>query len=239
MSDLIQHALLGQSRVATQYTRSAKFLAYLEALLKAADELEGVLRTVALQMDIDAAEGVNLDVLGDIVGVSRVLPESLPVTLFGFEGYANAGIFGEEGQPSVGYRFRNEDETGLASSVLQDIEYRLLIRAKIVKNHSRGTGQDLIDGLLLLFNLESGIAVFDGGSMEIGVGIGRLLTSYEQALLQPSLNLLVRPSAVNIVYISMYDANDYFGFADQVGAGTFGEEGSPSIGSPFAEQIGF
>jgi len=239
MSELINHVALGRSRVATQYTGSAKFLAYLEALLKAIDELEAVLQTVALQTDIDIAEGVNLDVLGDIVGVNRVLPESLPVTLFGFEGFAGAGIFGEEGQPSIGYRFRNEDETGLASSVLQDIEYRLLIRAKIVKNHSQGTGQDLIDGLLLLFNLSTGIVVFDAGNMTIMVGIGRQLTPYEQALLQPSLDLLVRPSTVRIVYVAMYNASSYFGFADQPGAGTFGEEGNPAIGAPFAEQIGF
>jgi len=239
VSEFIDHTQLGKSRVALQYSQSQKFLAYLTALLKHADELESVLRTVALQMDIEVAEGVNLDVIGDIVGVSRVLPQSLPVTLFGFEGYAGAGIFGEEGQPSVGYRFRNESESGLASSVLQDIEYRLLIRAKIVKNHSRGTGQDLIDGLLLLFNVSDGIVVFDAGNMAIGVGIGRLLTPYEQALLLPSLDLLVRPSTVNTVYIAMYDANDYFGFFGQPGAGTFGEEGDPAIGAPFAEQVGF
>lgn len=232
MSDLIQHVELGQSRVALQYTQSQKFLAYLEALLKHADELESVLRTVALQMDIDIAEGVNLDVIGDLVGIERVLPESVQLSFFGFAGYANADVFGEYNVSGVGGRLRNNYESGSASSVLDDAEYRILIRSKIIKNHSHCVGEDMISGLRQLLNT-SAIYVHDYGSMTIGVAIGRILSFSERALLK--LDILPRPSSVRMTPFTMYDAGNYFGFAGQSGAKPFGELGSPSIGGRFAE----
>jgi hypothetical protein len=62
----IDHQALGSSRVATQYMESQKLLAYLRALLNSSAELEAVLQLVAAQTDIDVAEGVNLDVIGEI-----------------------------------------------------------------------------------------------------------------------------------------------------------------------------
>ena len=234
-STVLDHQSLGRSRVATQYTESQKFLAYIRALLDSSADLESVLQKVAEQSDIDLAEGVNLDVIGEIVGVSRIIPESIAVRFFGFEGQPGGDVFGEEGVLGIGSRFRDELEPETATSVLADPEYRLLIRAKIVKNHAHGTNEDILQGLAYLFNAPRTV-VEDLGGMAIGVAIGRQLTFQEKALVTV-LDILPRPAGVRINWRATFDSANYFGFDGQPGALSFGEEGQPTVGGLLAEEF--
>lgn len=234
-STVLDHQALGRSRVATQYTESPKFLAYIRALLDSSAELETVLQQVAAQTDIDVAEGVNLDVIGEIVGIGRILPNSLAVKFFGFEGQPGGDVFGEEDVLGIGSRFRDELEPETATSVLGDPEYRLLIRAKIVKNHAHGTCEDILKGLAYLFNAPMAI-VEDLGGMAIGIAIGRQLTFQERTIVQ-TLDILPRPAGVRIKWQVMFSADHYFGFDGQPGALSFGEEDQPSIGGLLAEEF--
>jgi hypothetical protein len=243
----MDHQATGRSRVALQYQESPKFLAYLKALLGAPVELEGVLQKVALQTDIDQAEGVNLDVLGEIVGISRIVPNAIPVQFFGFQGQPGALIFGEEGYPGNGGRFRDELESQFATSVLADTDYRLLLKAKIVKNHSKGTNEDMLKGLSYLFAspshsgaMPAQVAVNDQGGMAVQIAVGRPLTYLEKVLIT-NLDILPRPAGVRISQRVTYDAANYFGFSDSPqymgGALTFGEESSTILGGQFAEEF--
>lgn len=201
----IDHVALGLSRVALQYQNSVDFLAYLTAILALDNELENVFQQVAQQVDIDVAEGVNLDTIGAIVGISRVLP-----------GGPNNPLPPEQ-------------------SVLSDAQYRLLLRAKIVKNHSHGTNEDLIKGLSYLFATNY-VAIDDNNDMSIRIGVGKMLGEVEKAIYY-LLDILPRPGGVLINYRVMFDANKHFGFEGQLYALTFGEEGDPSIGGIFAEEF--
>lgn len=234
-SAVIDHQELGRSRVATQYTEAQKFLAYIRALLASSAEMETVLQKVAEQSDIDLAEGVNLDVIGEVVGISRILPNSIAVKFFGFEGQPGGDVFGEEGALGIGSRFREELEPETATSVLADPEYRLLLRAKIVKNHAQGTNEDILQGLAYLFNTPATV-IEDIGGMRIGVAIGRQLTFQEKAMVT-TLDILPRPDGVQIVWRAAYDATNYFGFDGQPGALTFGEEGQAGVGGLLAEEF--
>ena len=234
-STVLDHQSLGRSRVATQYTESQKFLAYVRALLESSAELEAVLQKVAEQTDIDLAAGVNLDVIGEIVGVSRIIPASVQLAFFGFQDNAAALNFGEEGAQGVGGRFYDEGEPYLATSVLNDPEFRLLIRAKIVKNHAHGTNEDILQGLAYLFNAPRTV-VEDLGGMAISVAIGRQLTFQEKALVTV-LDILPRPAGVRINWRSTFDSARYFGFDGQPGALSFGEEGQPNVGGLLAEEF--
>lgn len=238
-STVIDHQEIGRSRVATQYTESAKFLAYIRGLLAASAELEALLQKVAEQVDIDIAEGVNLDVIGEIVGISRIIPASVQLAFFGFQDNAAALNFGEEGAQGVGGRFYDEGEPYLATSVLNDPEYRLLIRAKIVKNHAVGTNEDVIAGLSYLFggsNMAIQVAVEDIGNMAIQVAVGRPLTYLEKVLIS-ELDILPRPAGVRISQRVTFDTTRYFGFDGQNSALSFGEEGQPATGGQFAEEF--
>lgn len=201
----IDHVALGLSRVATQYQDSQNFLAYLTAILALNNGLESVFRQVAEQVDIDIAEGLNLDTIGAIVGISRVLP----------------------GGPS--------NPLPPEQSVLTDAQYRLLLRAKIVKNHSRGTNEDLIKGLCYLFDSDYA-AIDDNDDMTVSIGVGKMLGPVEQAMLN-LLDILPRPGGVMINYRAMFDGHKYFGFEGQTNALGFGEEGQPTVGGIFAEEF--
>jgi hypothetical protein len=234
-SRLIDHQATGRSLVATQYTQSPRFLAWLRALLEKCDSIEKLFQKIAIQSDIDEAEGVNLDVIGDIVGVNRIVPDAVALQFFGFEGQPAADTFGEEGRLTVGSRFREESETNTTSTVLYDPEYRLLIRAKIIKNHSIGTNDDILRCLDFLFDTEHNV-VEDIGGMFIGIGIGRELTFTEKVIIK-TLDILPRPSGVRIDWRSSFNAERYFGFEGQPGALPFGEEEMPEIGGYFSEEF--
>lgn len=201
----IDHVALGLSRVAVQFQSSPNFLAYLTAILTADNELEGVFQQVAQQVDIDLAEGVNLDTIGVIVGISRVLP-------------------GGTGNP-----------LSAGQSVLSDAQYRMLLRAKIVKNHSRGSNEDIIKGLNYLFNTGYS-AIDDNNDMTISIGVGTMLDIIQQTMLN-LLDILARPAGVLIRYRAMFNGHAYFGFEGQTNALGFGEEGQPTVGGTFAEEF--
>lgn len=201
----IDHVALGLSRVAMQYQASPNFIAYLTAILSLDNELEGVFQQIAQQVDIDVASGVNLDTIGVIVGISRVLP----------------------GGP------RNPLPPD--QSILTDAQYRLLLRAKIVKNHSRGTNEDLLKGLMYVFGTASA-AIDDNNDMTVSIGVGKVLNTVEQVMLN-LLDILPRPAGVQIRYRAMYDINNHFDFMGQAHALGFGEEGQPLVGGIFAEEF--
>lgn len=232
---VINHVERGPSRIATQYRNSIRFQQFIAALMEQANEIEQALHQVAQITDIDLSEGVQLDVLGDIVGVRRIIPSVILRQFFGFQGAILAQTFGEEGDALVGGPFRDEDEVVTGTSVLSDPEFRLLIRAKIVKNHSRGTNDDILRGLDFIFDAPVGIN--DPGGMGVHIAVGRNLTTTELSLIL-SLDILPRPAGVKIRTLTTYDQFNYLGFDDQAGAQTFGEEGIDD-GGLFAEESAY
>lgn len=236
MTDVIDHSALAETRIATQYKASEKFRAYIRALMAQSQELEGVFTAIAESRDIDLATGDQLDIIGEIVGVSRLVNGVIVVPFFGFEGVLLAQPFGEEGNLWVGGRFYEEGEETTGTSVLADPEYRLLIRAKIVRNHSKGTCEDIMNALTYLFDGAPSGIVDDIGGMAIDIGIGRQLTNIEYALIT-ELDILPRPAGVRINRIINYTSGAVFGFEGQPGVLGFGEEGDPSVGGIFAEDV--
>lgn len=112
---------LALSRVIKQYQNSPLFLAYLEALIAPWQNVEDALRQVELITDIDLSEGAQLDVLGDLVGIKRTVPNGALVGL------------------------------SLVDVIATDEEYRVLIKARSFKNNSKGNPEDIITALKLLF----------------------------------------------------------------------------------------
>lgn len=220
----IDHKAQAIERLALQYKESAKFVAYLRALMEQPNELEAVFSKVEEISDIDLAEGVNLDVIGDIVGVSRIVKNVISVAFFGFADTLGALTYGEEGSTSIGGRFRDEAEPYTGTSVLADPEYRMIILAKIVKNHSRGTVEDFTSALSFMFGGVPTV-VDDPGGMAVGVAIGRPVTLTEIALLNQ--DILPRPAGVRVSWRGYYNAAEgYLGFDGQPGAVGFKEEGA-------------
>jgi hypothetical protein len=126
------------------------------------------------------------------------------LTWFGFaDTGAWATCFGEEGRPSIGSRFYEEGESIYSTSLLQDPEYRLVLRAKIVKNNSACTPEDIIQGMRYIFNTQDikysdiNDPGYPGPVTTFTLSVGREIYAFEQAIIT-ALDILPRPAGVKI-----------------------------------------
>lgn len=109
-------------------------------------------------LDIDKSFGSTLDLIGRIVGQPRLLVNYSDAPYFGYEFSLNGQTFGNTSNPIVGgnwYSITNPDET--VSRVLNDEEYRLVIKSRVIKNSSKATIDDLYKILNLLTGNENTI----------------------------------------------------------------------------------
>lgn len=186
--------------------------AELEALGAELDALRSTFDDLRNKRWIDTGEGVQLDGIGTIVNRDRTIQDSLQLDFFGFSGQDNSQTFG------VG-RFRGINETWLASTRLEDDDYRKILWLKVFYDSSQATGDELIHCLRVLFDAQN-IILHETGNAKIIVGIGHRLTANDIRLAR-TLHLITLGGGIGLRAVEMFDA-DYFGFLGQPGAKTFG-----------------
>ncbi len=111
-----------------QYYSKSKATAEMELYASEFENVFDFLNDFVNQFDIDKATGDRLDLIGKIVGVSRIVEGGVVKYYFGFSGAVGALAYGE-GR----YRGANDDTT--ANSTLDDGTYRVFIKAKVAKNN--------------------------------------------------------------------------------------------------------
>lgn len=186
--------------------------AFLDAIGAEFDELETALNDLRDQRWIETGEGVQLDGIGQLVSQVRQIADAVQIPFFGFADQPNAQGF------EVG-RFRDEWEIYLQSVNLSDPEYRLVLRAKIMKDTSPGTTEDTIASLKFIFSAPT-VLIQDRGNAKFSIAIGRILNANEISVAR-ALDLFVRAGGVGILEASHYPAGHYFGFYGQPGAQGF------------------
>ena len=186
--------------------------AILSALGAEMDELSQAVNDLKNKRWIDTAEGVQLDGIGEIVDRNRQTDKAIAIKVFGFYGQPNVAGFGQA-------RFRGANESNLASYILEDTEYRLVLALKAMKNNSRATAEDTINSLKYIYNAPA-ISYEEVGNANVIVGIGKKLTDNEK-LLANAVDLVVKAGGVGLKYKSYYPSA-YFGFLSQPNARGFG-----------------
>lgn len=233
MAELIDHETKGIARLATQYRESTNLINYIRSILKQSDELEQVFQDLLTKRSIDTAEGIQLDIIGDIVGQSRQLIDVGDLIFFGLQGVVNAGGLGDLNDPSLGARLASLDEPTSGFRTLNDEEYRLFIRAKILRNHTRSTIQEIIDAVK--FITDATLVVITEGTMSYIVNIGKDLTPNEEALIVNE-NLVPKTAAVGVAYTEI-DPDSYFGLEGVTGAKGLGDLNNPALGGKLASLL--
>lgn len=233
MAEQIDHNALAVSRLVTEFRESPKLKGYIEALLSEANPLEQVLQDVITERWLDNAVGTQLDILGEIVGQSRILVDATIVFYFGFDPAPGAQSFGSVSSPSVGGRFRDVDESTTGNRTLTDDEYRVFIKARIIKNSIIPTLQETVDFFKFLFSVNQ-VIILDGDMFYI-VQIGRLLTLNEKAFLS-NTDLIPKVAGVAVSY-QEYEEASAFGFGGVPNSLGFGSVSNPLIGGKFASII--
>lgn len=98
-------------------------------------------------LDIEKSVGANLDLIGSIVGQSRILVDYYSKPYFGFEGNPRAEPFDK----GLWYSLFTSDSGDSRS--LTDEEYRRVIKARILRNKTNGNRADFIAIMDLLLDI--------------------------------------------------------------------------------------
>lgn len=193
-----------QQLLANQFCESENFAIWLSEKMRAYDNASDWLAYVEENLDVYKAEDWWLDLIGVIVGQSRVVPAAIPVEFFGFDDTVGGVGFGDG-------RFWDGVESLSASSVLADPEYRIVILARIAFNYADVSIIGIAESLSIIFNTNL-INIRNKGVANCNIYIGRSLTTTEKALID-ELDLLPRAGGVSFNQKTTSIPEETFGFA--------------------------
>lgn len=176
--------------VTSQHRGKPKFEALVDLDASAFSDISELLATLPSKYDLDVAVGVQLDTVGEWVGLSRYIGTELTGVYFSLDDSTlglDAGVWKGPFDPS----------TGLTR--LDDESYRLALRAKIGANHWNGSVESLQLILDHVFS-EYQASVFAGDHQDMSMSfylVGMLPPPVIVALLTGGY-LSVKPSGVQI-----------------------------------------
>lgn len=224
----------GEELVTTQFEDKPVFNKYLRLIKMECQELLTVFQQLMQQRDIDSAQGAQLDIIGNIVGQERVIASADLYQFFGFEGHLAAQSFGTVFNPALGGYWLSYGSPIGSDVRLSDTQYRQIIKAKIIKNNSRGTNEDYIKFGNFVLNAPVSFTVDSGAESFATVLIGRRMTLFEKALMSyvfegVDYNFTYTPKPLGIgIRVEEYDAVGTLGFL-----GTPGAKGMITLSYPF------
>jgi hypothetical protein len=161
------HGLIAWEHWPAQFYDGSRIEQIVRALIQPMNGSELALLQLLRDRWLDVAEGQQLDGIGDIVGLPRVIDDVVYVQFFGFIEQPAVGGFG------VG-RFRRARETTIGgSTTLLDPEYRRLLYWKIAINNGHGTTPEIIAALKPILAVTK-VVVQDIGNAKIAVWVNRL-----------------------------------------------------------------
>lgn len=214
----------GLKRHGHQYGESEKFRQWIRDTLAPFVEIQAAFFGL-LDIDLDTAEGVKLDLIGRLVGAPAVVPNITPVAgLFGFAGQDLSETFGEIDNANVGGYWRSVNDPSYTDVVLSAEMYRKVIYAQIIKNSSLCTPPDIINIIKMLIDNTIDFSYFEY-PMIILIAPKTDISRFDTELLRL---MLPRPCGVGIAIVNGY--YDDFGFKDQPYTLPMGELDDSSIG---------
>ena len=218
--NMIDHKQLAVSRLATQYRESTNLINYIKSLLVEANNLEEVFHSLLEDRWIDTATGTTLDILGSIVGQSREFVDAEIFDYFGFADNPQAQSFGSVSDSSLGGRFIYVGEATTGTRQLNDDEYRLFIKARITKNSTSSTPEEIIAQIRYIF--DSPLVLLLDGNARYEVSISRRLSLNEKSILF-NTDIIPKTVGVQATYLTEFDSDNFFGFQgvpDALGLGS-------------------
>ena len=221
---------IARSRVTEQFkTESAPvFDKYLQLLLGGKIELQEVFRQLMQERSIDTAVGAQLDIIGDIVGQPRELIDTALLVFFAFQGYPNAQSFGDLDNTALGGPYRGVNDPIAGNTLLTDDQYRLFIKAKIIKNNTNATPNQILEFINFVFGSNHN-QLIEEGDAAYTLLIGKELSDFERVLLTyvsyssgyPS-RFVPKPIGVRVNY-GTFISGDAFAFQGVPGAKGYGD----------------
>lgn len=180
--------------ITSEHSDKPNFMAMIAAMVQPFVDIQNLLYTFSNAYDVDQAEGKQLDIVGQWVGVSRDVKIPLVGVYFALD---TAGVGLDEGVWLGPY----DDPYGLTK--IPDEFYRLMIFAKIANNHWNGSIPNAIKFMNLVFNPYGYyFCIDDGQDLNMGIGLvgglGPPIPIIEQLLVSGKFD--IRPAGVGLEY---------------------------------------
>jgi len=237
MSLIDQYTLL----LIKQYWEKPRARAEIELQMDGWQRLADLIRAFEVEYDLDFARGVQLDVLGKIVGVPRIVPAVLSRITFGFDNNPNSRGFADRFNVSrEGAPFFRRFEPQYTSQQLTDNQYRRLIRAKVALNvcsayiasDDRISIQDVINQAF-----DGRAYVVDNQNMSLTLYVSPSVSLDELRLIR-QLGLLPKPQGVRYSFVIQAEPGVTFGFDSNPNSIGFADRFDPSrVGGIFARKV--
>lgn len=182
------------------------FTATVDASVRDFAELQAFLHTLFEAFDIDTARGAQLDVVGEWVGRSRVIPIPNKPPWFTV-GDSLRGI-------GAGYLYQDNITFGTTDAVLEDDVYRKLLFAKIAANNWDGSAEGAKQALEIFFEAVFGslVIVQEDGPMRATIGLAQKIPSIPGLFILARSLIPVKAAGVSVSYcVTTVDAAPLFG----------------------------
>lgn len=195
-----------------QYIRKPKARATINLWCGELDKVKENIVDLLSQIDIDNATGYSLDIIGRRVGVSRTLPSFASKGYFAWKG----AVGGKGWNKGVWYRY---GESTTDTIVLEDFDFRFLIKAKILRNFQDGSLDYILNALVKLFG--SNVNLIDNYDMTCTILLPLATLRQAQVYMLSELDILPRP--VGVKYTVQDIGVKAFGFDGFINSEGFGE----------------
>lgn len=174
--------------ITSEHADKPKFKAWVEVLLKPLIDSMELNESIKYAFDLNTAKGVQLDILGKILGVDRRV---------------------------------NFEPTDGSSSLLSDDNYRIILKAKIIKNQWKGTISNFYSFWKVLFKDTLSIFIIDNQDMDpVAVVWDNQITQIVQDLLENHY-IIPKPAGLGLT-VRRVDPSTLFGFSGS-GLNGFGQ----------------
>lgn len=178
--------------ITQQHRDKPRFMATVEAMVTPYVHMQNVMMSFLSAFDVDYAVGVQLDIIGQWAGVSRIITTPISGVYFSWDGS------NDEGWDHGVWKSPNDPDSGFTT--LPDDLYRRVIRAKIFSNVSCGCVSDIYRILDQLIPTAGIVKVVDNQNMSMTLQMDvSEITAVERAILESGI-LKIQPAGVSIIY---------------------------------------
>lgn len=191
--------------ITSEHNQKQNFMALAGVLAGALGDATACMQSMIPAFTLTEAVGAQLDILGLWIGQSRIIPNVLVPGFFGFSDLATGvaeGLqlpFGDLRSAAVGGVWFGLNDVASGTTVLNDAQYLVVLRARITRNQSHGTFSALEQALLFIFGVACGVT--DNSNLRLIINVGLPVSPIDQALIT-SLDILPRPAGVAIQSIN-------------------------------------
>lgn len=174
-------------RIYAQYRDKPKAVAWYAIAKRLGGSIEDAAEAVRKSYDIDNSFGEQLNVIGRIVVAPHSFVGAFPMNPGLFD-LTDGDEFGDDGAMFSALTIDQDRQ-------LSDDLYRLVIKAKIIKNNGDATIENILDGMNFLLPHADVLRVTDGEDMSFSIEFYGQITDLERFALLNS-GLVPKPQAV-------------------------------------------